>query len=47
MQPSNPVTAEVVLSDGGKLSVEGSVTINNVVAVVARGIALFDRENLE
>jgi phospholipid transport system transporter-binding protein len=46
MQPSNPVTAEVVLSDDGKLSVEGSVTINNVVAVVARGIALFDRENL-
>jgi phospholipid transport system transporter-binding protein len=46
MQPSNPVTAEVVLSDSGKLSVEGSVTINNVVAVVARGIALFDRENL-
>ncbi|MEP6878320.1 MAG: STAS domain-containing protein [Nitrosospira sp.] len=46
MRPSNPVTAEVVLSDGGKLSVGGSVTINNVVAVMARGIALFDRENL-
>ncbi|MEO8767680.1 MAG: STAS domain-containing protein [Nitrosospira sp.] len=46
MRPSNPVTAEVVLSDDGKLSVEGSVTINNVVAVVARGIVLFDRENL-
>lgn len=46
MQPSNPATAEVVPSDGGKLSIEGSITINNVVAVVARGVALFDRENL-
>lgn len=39
------MAAEVV-RDGGKLSVEGAVTINNVVTVVERGIALFDRDSL-
>jgi phospholipid transport system transporter-binding protein len=37
---------EVVLFDGGKLSVEGAVTINNVVTVVERGVSLFDRDSL-
>lgn len=40
------MAAEVVLSDGSKLSVKGSVTINNVVALVAQGIALLDSDNL-
>lgn len=38
--------AAVVLFDGGKLSVEGAVTINNVVTVVERGVSLFDRDSL-
>ena len=38
--------AEVILSDGSKLSVKGSVTINNVVTLVEQGIALFDRDEL-
>jgi phospholipid transport system transporter-binding protein len=40
------MAAEVMLFDGGKLSVEGAVTINNVVTVVERGVALFDRDSL-
>ncbi len=36
----------MVQSEDGKLSVEGSVTIHNVVAMVEQGIALFDRNNL-
>jgi phospholipid transport system transporter-binding protein len=38
--------AEVVLSKDGELSVEGSITFNNVVAVVERGIALFNHDDL-
>ncbi|SCY67654.1 phospholipid transport system transporter-binding protein [Nitrosospira sp. Nl5] len=33
-------------SEDGKLSVKGSVTIHNVVALVERGIALFNRDDL-
>ncbi|MEO7560356.1 MAG: STAS domain-containing protein [Nitrosospira sp.] len=40
------MTAEVVPSEDGKLSVEGSITFNNVVAVVERGIALFNHDDL-
>ncbi|MDN5836133.1 MAG: STAS domain-containing protein, partial [Nitrosospira sp.] len=29
-----------------ELSVEGTITINNVVAVMERGVALFDRDDL-
>ncbi|MGH8763636.1 MAG: STAS domain-containing protein [Nitrosospira sp.] len=36
----------MTLSEDGKLSVEGSITVHNVVAVVERGIALFDRDDL-
>ena len=32
--------------DGNQLSVKGSVTINNVITLVAQGIALLDRDNL-
>ncbi|SHL93906.1 phospholipid transport system transporter-binding protein [Nitrosospira sp. Nsp11] len=38
--------ARLVLRAGGELSVEGSITINNVVAMVGQGIALFDRDNM-
>jgi phospholipid transport system transporter-binding protein len=38
--------AEVVSHEDGKLSVEGAVLIDNVVAVVTRGVALFNREDL-
>lgn len=38
--------AEVVSSEDGTLSVEGSVTFNNVVAVVERGIALFNHDDV-
>ena len=38
--------ARLVLREGGELSVEGSITINNVVAMVGQGIALFDRDNM-
>ncbi|WP_025041856.1 STAS domain-containing protein [Nitrosospira briensis] len=38
--------AKLVLREGGELSVEGSITINNVVAMVAQGIALFDRDDM-
>ncbi len=37
---------EVIRFDGNQLSVRGSVTINNVVALVEQGIALFDRNEL-
>lgn len=36
----------MTLSEDGKLSIEGSITIHNVVTVVERGIALFDRDDL-
>jgi len=48
--------ADITLSPGGeagvntsgvsKLSVKGSVTIDNVVVVAERGVGLFDREDL-
>ncbi|KIO48767.1 lipid asymmetry maintenance protein MlaB [Nitrosospira sp. NpAV] len=38
--------AEVALSEDGKLNVNGSVTFNNVAAVVERGIALFNHDDL-
>lgn len=38
--------AEVVSHEDGKLSVEGAVLIDNVVAVVTQGVALFNREDL-
>ncbi|MEO5655535.1 MAG: STAS domain-containing protein [Nitrosospira sp.] len=38
--------AKLVLREGGELSVEGSITINNVVAMVGQGIALFDRDDV-
>jgi phospholipid transport system transporter-binding protein len=40
------VTANVVRREGGELSVEGSITIDNVISVVAKGIALFDGEDV-
>lgn len=40
------MAAEVVPSEDGKLSVEGSITFSNVVAVVERGIALFNHDDL-
>lgn len=40
------MTAEIILHEKGRLSLEGSITIDNVVAVVARGIALFARDDL-
>lgn len=40
------MTADVIWREGEELSVEGSITIDNVVSVVANGIALFDREDL-
>ncbi len=40
------MTAEVVPGEAGKLSIKGTVTIDNVVAVVEHGIVLFDREDL-
>ena len=40
------MATEVTRSDGNQLSIKGSVTINNVVALVAQGIALLDRDNL-
>lgn len=40
------MTADVILREGGELSVEGSITVDNVVSVVAQGIALFDREDV-
>jgi phospholipid transport system transporter-binding protein len=40
------VTANVVQREGGELSVEGSITIDNVISVVAKGIALFGREDV-
>ena len=36
---------EVILREGGELSVEGAVTIDTVVEMVARGAALFNHEN--
>ncbi len=38
--------AKLVLREGGELSVEGSITINNVVAMVGQGIALLDRDSM-
>ena len=40
------MTAEVIRHEGGELSVEGSITIDNVVSVVANGVALFDGEDV-
>ncbi|MBA4143646.1 MAG: STAS domain-containing protein [Nitrosospira sp.] len=39
------MSTEVVLREAGELSVEGPVTIGNVTAVVARGIAVFGRDD--
>jgi phospholipid transport system transporter-binding protein len=39
------MNAEVTVREGGDLSVAGAVTIDNVVATVARGAALFSQEN--
>lgn len=36
----------MVLRNGDKFSVQGPVTIVNVVAVIAQGVALFDRDEL-
>ena len=36
----------MILRDGDKLSVQGPVTIGTVVAVIAQGVALFDRDDL-
>ena len=33
----------MVLSEGDRLGVRGSITIHNVVAVVEQGVALFDQ----
>ena len=41
----NEMNAEVTVREGGELSVAGAITINNVVATVARGAALFSQEN--
>lgn len=38
--------AEVVLHEDGQLGVEGSIIIDNVVTVAARGIALFNSGDL-
>lgn len=35
------MSTEVVLSEGDRLRVRGSITIHNVVAVVEQGVALF------
>jgi phospholipid transport system transporter-binding protein len=40
------MTADVIRREGGELSVEGSITIDNVVSVVANGVALFDGEDV-
>jgi phospholipid transport system transporter-binding protein len=37
------VSSEVLLSEGDRLRIAGSVTIHNVAAVVEQGVALFDR----
>ena len=39
------MNAEVSVREGGELRVEGAVTIDNVVATVARGTALFSQES--
>ena len=36
----------MILRDGDKLSVQGPVTIGTVVAVIAQGVALLDRDDL-
>ena len=38
--------AEVIPREDGNLSVEGSITIDNVAEVAARGIALLDRDGV-
>jgi phospholipid transport system transporter-binding protein len=40
------MTADVIRCEGGELSVEGPITIDNVVSVVANGVALFDGEDV-
>jgi phospholipid transport system transporter-binding protein len=40
------MTADVIRREDGELSVEGSITIDNVVSVVASGVALFDGEDV-
>ena len=40
------MTADVIRREGGELSVERSITIDNVVSVVANGVALFDEEDV-
>jgi len=39
------MNSEVTVREGGELCVAGPVTIDNVVATVARGAALFNQEN--
>ncbi|SFU61225.1 STAS domain-containing protein [Nitrosospira multiformis] len=40
------MTADVIRREDGELSVEGSITIDNVVSVIASGVALFDGEDV-
>jgi phospholipid transport system transporter-binding protein len=40
------MTADVIRREGGELTVEGPITIDNVVSVVANGVALFDGEDV-
>ena len=40
------MTTDVIRREGGELSVEGPITIGNVVSVVANGVALFDGEDV-
>jgi phospholipid transport system transporter-binding protein len=40
------MTADVIRREGGELSVEGPITIDNVVSVVANSVALFDGEDV-
>ncbi len=37
------MSGDIILHEGEQLSVEGSVTIDNVASVVARGIGLLDQ----
>jgi phospholipid transport system transporter-binding protein len=43
----HPIVSKTVRREGGKISVEGSITIDNVVAITQHGVTLFEENSLD
>lgn len=43
----HPIVSKTVRQEGGKIRVEGSITIDNVVAITQHGVTLFEENSLD